>query len=841
MDLLNQLKTLRDTTKSPEVRSICESHINMIESGNISDLNEKQIIESVQSLDSSVSVESDPYQKIRLQELDRSKAAAQKIMESWSGLGRNSLNNSGSYLEEKVSENPMPGIISESLSQSAQNDSSTRSFLESQKVFNLGVYESILNIKESGIYDHPQMKIVIEKYQNLLKVKGLPEFLVVESFVNDIYNFTWDERVKSIFENISNSVGLLKPEIEVAKTIYSIERSAGSDFYSPVLESLNKWMISENKSVNLLSKDISRWSFNPAVRGLLNSLRLMESSSKNLNVPVNSLNTKVSRLFSPVLIGGGKTIFTIGNNIFEASGNGLRRLNSKEFMEFPEEYRALLESFYAPYVKVNEEGLSVYVGDKSFKIFEENGSTQVSSRDVKLNTSDKLSLSKQISLEISGIFGINESRVVSDIIRLFENYESIVEIDFAKRLESHLYEGASVNLIKWDGKIYLNRINESMRENSLYEVNGTQATSMIKDFLKYDISEGLTEFLQGESKIKSIMINDRAKIMENIAIIEAEINKINDLMDRNPIYSNSQEIERAHAILEMELNALRKKWQLVNQEIETIESGIKEQSSDLYEEDKFNIGSYVKVKESGNTGKIISVDSTSGSYTVLMDNGRTGDYRVDEIVDIEEALKGKSEESDYDMESDEEIKEQELSVAPAPKTAKTKFKTPASSLKSNTSSAPDEDSKGSDKTSSKKSGNGGLEEAPEGKEKATNFDVKIKGPGDLKMGYNVNENDEDLDNLENGNMAHAPEDSNNPISEADIEKTNQNFAQAPGGMNRIKYPVRVTNVKQKNPEISKLNQELAQAPTSKEESPVDFEVNDEMGYNLGESLESKKN
>jgi hypothetical protein len=33
MDLLTQLKTLRGTTKSPEVRSICESNIQKIEKG----------------------------------------------------------------------------------------------------------------------------------------------------------------------------------------------------------------------------------------------------------------------------------------------------------------------------------------------------------------------------------------------------------------------------------------------------------------------------------------------------------------------------------------------------------------------------------------------------------------------------------------------------------------------------------------------------------------------------------------------------------------------------------------------------------------------------------------
>jgi hypothetical protein len=31
-----------------------------------------------------------------------------------------------------------------------------------------------------------------------------------------------------------------------------------------------------------------------------------------------------------------------------------------------------------------------------------------------------------------------------------------------------------------------------MKENSVYKVNGSQAVKMVKDFLRYDISEGLT-------------------------------------------------------------------------------------------------------------------------------------------------------------------------------------------------------------------------------------------------------------------------------------------------------------------------------------------------------------
>ena len=102
----------------------------------------------------------------------------------------------------------------------------------------------------------------------------------------------------------------------------------------------------------------------------------------------------------------------------------------------------------------------------------------------------------------------------------------------------------------------------------------------------YTRSEGLTEFLDGENRIKSIMLNDRKQIIDNIAIVENEINKISQAMATNPLYENSKEMARAKHMLEQELSSLRKKWSAVNEEIEKIESSSVEME-DLNEDQKF--------------------------------------------------------------------------------------------------------------------------------------------------------------------------------------------------------------------------------------------------------------
>jgi hypothetical protein len=859
MDLLNQLKTLRETTTNPEVKSICESHINKIQNGE--SVNESAILESVDQVvkESEGETAANPIEMLRQQEIERSKSAAQRLMESWGGIGSNSSRNSGSYVDGKKEDTAEVTNISESLKEVAEKDPSAKAFLDSQAVNNLGVYESILSLKGTGIYEHPNVKILCEKFTHLLKNNNTPEFLLAEAFVQELQNFNWDNKVKAAVEAIKENIASLRPEIEVSKALYSIEKNAGSDFYSPVTESLNKWLISENKSVALLSKEISRWSFNPTVRNLVNTLSLMESSESKLSIPVNNGNSSVRKVYSPVHVAGGKTVFTIGNNVFEGNSEGIKRLSNVEYASLPEEFRSLLESFYSPMVKINESGLSFYVGNSSFKIVEESDSVSIYSKDNKINFSDKTQLAKQIALEISGSLGVNESKAVSDIINLYENFSNVVELDFAKRLESKVFEGVAVNLIKWNSNLYLNRINEGMNENSLFQVNGTQATSMVKDLMKYDISEGLTEFLDGENRIKSIMLNDRKQIIDNIAIVENEINKISQAMSTNPLYENSKEMVRAKHMLEQELSSLREKWAAVNEEIEKMESSSVE-VEEINEDQKFNVGDYVKVKESGNTGKIISMDSTSGSYTVLMDNGRTGDFRMDEIVDIEEALKSAGEENQEADETQEDVKENEspietseeiledtleesshdMAVAPENKTASEKDKTPAATLKANTSEAPsskDQDEAG--KKDIEKEDHANLEEAPEGIEKGTDYSVKLKDSLVDEVGYNVNENTEEVESADS-EMSSAPAEGNSELSERDVENTDQQLAEAPGGRSHADYDVKSVKGEESNPDMVKTDPDMASAPGDGTDKELHHEIGGEMGYNLDEADDVEK-
>jgi hypothetical protein len=651
MDFINQIKKLKDLTKSPEVRELCESYLN----GGVK-LDPESFFNSINEGDSNFSDGiKEHVDAIKNEQSEISRRAAQSLMESWDGLKSNTVENSGTFISNKY-DNSINESLAQKLSDLSLIDGSARSFKEAQGLNDLGVLESIDFLKNKPVYSYPQTKIICEQFKNLIEARGAKEFLIAESYVYELSKIAWDSDVKDVIESISDKIKRNSREIEVSKVLESLRNSGSYNFYSDLADTLNEWLITENKSTDLLLKKIKRWEFNPVVRNLSNSMRVNESKNSGyLNIPrVSQGESRVEPLFAPVLIEEGRTVFPLGGDLFSAGYTGFNKLTEAEIKRtVSSSYLKLLSVCQKPNVRIDENGAYISIGKNTIRIIEEGTSNSVYLGKNKLRFRNSVDLAKIVGLEVTSNLGMLESTLVDDIITIYENYDNIVELDFAKSIISNIYEGVSMNLIKWENQIYLQKVNESMREKSLYKVNGTQAVKAVKDYLRYDIAEGLTEFLEGDYKRKSIMLNDRNEILNNITLIESEIEKIENFFNVKPELRESGELKSAHYSLSNELSVLREKWNHLNIEIDRIEDNLVEIDNDIFEDEKFQIGDFIKVKESGETGKVLSVDGSSGRYTVLLDNGKTSDYMVGEISDLEEALNKASEENEKDSEDED--------------------------------------------------------------------------------------------------------------------------------------------------------------------------------------------
>ena len=815
MEFINQVKKLKETTKSPQVRSLCESFLNgqeVPENLLIEKINEHNKIEMNQnSPENSIRSHADSIKK---EESQISKKAAQALMESWGGLNNTGASNSGSYASINEGLDDSSEFV-DKINKISYNDASAKSFVKSQGAKDLGLKSAIKRISESSIYSYPKVKNFCNQYSFLIENKGIPEFSLIQNFISEMESFSWDSSVSEISVELKNRFNEFSREIEVSKVLESIKNSGSSSFYSDLTETLNEWLVSENKSNGLLVRNIEKYNFNPVVRNLINFLNVNEGqNSSKLALPIaNQEESFVGKVFSPVLFEKGRTFFYIGKSIFEANDNSLKKLSHKECSSLPEGYLKLVNTINKGGIKINEEGLFITFGKKVVRIVEEIENISVYLGKDKLRFGDTVGLAKLLGMESASYFGINESEVVGDVMTLYLNYHNIVELDFAKSITSKIYEGLQINLFKWKNQIFLQKINEGMRENSLYKVNGSQAVAMVKNFMRYDISEGLTEFLEGEFRVKSIMINDRNRILENINRVDSEINKLETLMESNSLYKNSKEIQIAHKMLENELEILREKWNQINIELNNIDNDINSiDNTVIFEDEKFGIGKFVKIKESGDTGKIISIDGNSGKYTVLLDNGKTENYLVNEMSDLEEALNkaaDDNEDSKYkEDDSDTEVKE---------------------SNNLNKSDLSEDEQK---KILKNLANMHGFSKAP------GSDNEKIEMGGDSLHGYNrtMNEGKKDSIKGETGNRT-----SNTPLSKAPgdskmgkgIEKNKKNLQVAPGDNKKEKSTIEGEDNLVEAPDSKNTRTKFK----GKDESDKHYEI----GINLRESEEVKKN
>ena len=201
MDFVNQIKKLKDLTKSPKVRELCESYLN---GGMKTD--PESFFNNINEEDSNFSDNiKEHVDAIKNEQSEISRRSAQSLMESWGGLKNTGLGNSGTFITNNPSNSLNESIIDQ-LDDLSLVDGSARSFREIQKLNNLGILESLEFLKTKSIYSYPQTKIVCEQFRSLVEDKGVKEFLLAESYVNELSKIGWDSDVNDVIETISEKI-----------------------------------------------------------------------------------------------------------------------------------------------------------------------------------------------------------------------------------------------------------------------------------------------------------------------------------------------------------------------------------------------------------------------------------------------------------------------------------------------------------------------------------------------------------------------------------------------------------------------------------------------------------
>ena len=703
--------------------------------------------------------------------MEKAKAAANSLNESWAGTKAFGPGTAGSYVD---------GLQKEIAQASAQGTKI------SKPTFSVGVLETAMALNNTSFVELHEAKILVEKYIHHASIKGVSEAFLIESMISELENFSWEKHAKSSLVNLKKIYEKNRKEIEVAKAIEDINRSGGRDLFSSIVESMRTWLDTENRVSEKLVNDLKKWSFNPTVRSLVEKFTQLEGSNGKFSINVNSENCEVKSIIAPSLVFENHSVFVTSDRFFKATQRGVSVMERAEASKLPGKFLKAALSLSNPAVRINENGLDMFIGkNKLSVVFESDTETKAVFLNGKRIPEDRLGFI--LSMELRNSFQSSAS-IVEQATEVVKAANFLSEIDFGKKIVSKIYEGVEANVFRFGQKVYVHKVNPAMKKNDLFEGNGTQAVNIVKEFLGFDISESMSDILENEDRALAIMRNDKQAIKNNMSIVESEMAKIAKAIQDNPSLTGSQEIKEAQAMLQKESESLKDKWNQINVEIERFEKYAKKVSS-VNESDGYQINTDVKIRRNGEKGKVVGVNGNSKTYTVMFENGRTGEYFFNDVVDISDEIENIELKPVNDL-GEESIENIEIEGSEANEGLDADMNLAEAPSKSVGGSAKDIDNLG----------NHNLSEAPNKQAKSAKDPRGVTG---------------------NHELASAPEGKSGKDKKFIDKEGNMNLAEAPG-TSAGAAPKFIDNLKNHKLSESQKNSHVEKAPKGKSEKPKKF-------------------
>lgn len=592
VNLNEKIQNLLKNTSSEEVKSICESFLNEAADKEVyqSDKIALKLFEDLKTyanVDSQIGtllLEKEDYAKNIMDiEAKISKNAAQNFAANWDLTRRDKkISNVGNHMDNTIKqENIKKAADSNSILEklSIVDDAGAKKIVADMKMNDYSIKESISTLKKSQISNHPNLKYVIAKFESAL-MENTPEFLLANDFIFSMTPFKWDVDVKAAINRVQESINSKAVEIEVQTAIHNIKSTDSKRFFTELVEKLNDWVLSENKNVPSLLKDMKGYMFNPYIKNLSNKLMVMENAKgTQFNIPVKDSNCEVHKIFSPVHLTVAGQVFKAGDNFYHSTDNGIKKLSEAQVNALPKNFLELCDSFFNESVKVTDDSVSVYFGKSKVQLMTD-GKIFVNENQV-----EPSSLGTQLVFLTQQTVFRDTSNMANVVMNIYENMDNICEIDYGKHISSSVFEGVGVYLFKKDGTIYINKMNKSMNENKFLKANAIQTVNFVKEFLSFNMSESLGDFLEGDHKKKVEMTSELNKILGDITLVECELEKIEKAILADPSYAEVKEITDAKTLLENELNNLRSIWQEKNNELKNFEI-VEEDKSEPEEEEE---------------------------------------------------------------------------------------------------------------------------------------------------------------------------------------------------------------------------------------------------------------
>jgi hypothetical protein len=164
------------------------------------------------------------------------------------------------------------------------------------------------------------------------------------------------------------------------------------------------------------------------------------------------------------------------------------------------------------------------------------------------------------TLKRCGIFDRETIGNCEKLVKLFESKDILIELDNpVTTIQSDKIAGLFVTVINVQEGVYVNKVNVALGLNEMtYYNTAKEALNAIKDFMKYDATNILSEKLQNEGIKNAVIESKRNEIRETIDFLTEKRAAIIEAMQET---NNNEQLKAALELVEGEIKKFEKELQ----------------------------------------------------------------------------------------------------------------------------------------------------------------------------------------------------------------------------------------------------------------------------------------
>ena len=359
---------------------------------------------------------------------------------------------------------------------------------------------------------------------------------ILESSMKDLKAYNWMPVVKAYIEEGQTFIKENQTLILIESVIRDLELDRRSSYYTKAINTLRECSKSENPEF-AITESLSSEVWIPLVKRLYEYCNSIKGSITGSNP-----NFKVSKIYSPVeAVDESAFLFhSSGKNIvFDGS-------NLLEYTEQPsEDFITLVQ--LSEIVKISDNEIRLYPNSKSILSINFKNETP----EIRFNDTIVESNNVESMLLSGGHIKISETGKIAQIHRAINEGSKIKEVDFGYKVTSSIYEGLSATIFNIEDRIFIQRINKAMNENSIVEADSAiEAVKIVKDFMNYDITESINQMVKNEQIQESHRQSEITKLESRVKFL---IEKIAEIDAATKVLGESDHIKEAKNLLTSEL------------------------------------------------------------------------------------------------------------------------------------------------------------------------------------------------------------------------------------------------------------------------------------------------